>query len=191
MIEKNDRSDDWEGVSILCQALDTAFKYESESLVAGKSILEMGFCTGLPSVFSLTNRAAHVTLFSMEEIIMNDCVKPTLARNKVKPTQKRLIFGEFSDLRKSTDQNRFDIILASEYLNTDKFSYEELHDIIDYLLTPDGLCIFSSRMSYFHHEGKFIDLIKVKGKFDVFERWSSPKSDFVQRKVIQLTRVIR
>lgn len=37
---------------------------------------------------------------------MNDCVKPTLARNKVKPTQKRLIFGEFSDLRKSTDQNR-------------------------------------------------------------------------------------
>lgn len=40
-IEENDRSDDWEGVSILCQALDTAFKYESESLVAGKSILEV------------------------------------------------------------------------------------------------------------------------------------------------------
>ena len=59
------------------------------------------------------------------------------------------------------------------------------------------LSIFSlltARTFYFNCDGnlpEFLSLIKSKGKFDVYVRWCSSKLDVVQRKVVQLTRIIR
>ncbi|KHN85653.1 Cyclin-dependent kinase 16 [Toxocara canis] len=56
------------------------------------------------------------------------------------------------------------------------------------------LLLLTARMYYFNCEGNlpvFLDLIKSRGKFEVYTRWTSSKNDVVQRKVIQLTRTIR
>ncbi|KHN82678.1 Uncharacterized protein F22B7.9 [Toxocara canis] len=192
--DASDPSDDWEGVNALCQTLDTVLKCESEDIVKGKNVLEIGFCTGLPSVFALENGASHVTLCCADDAMLNSCVKPTLARNKVKQAKRKFIYGDVENLKRSSKEKHYDVIFATELLNTDRVSFEHLHDILDYALAPDGICLLTARMYYFNCEGNlpvFLDLIKSRGKFEVYTRWTSSKNDVVQRKVIQLTRTIR
>ncbi|VDP14868.1 unnamed protein product [Onchocerca flexuosa] len=89
---------------------------------------------------------------------------------------------------------RFEVIFAVEIFNNEKNRFEEVHDFIDYALTNDGVCLLESRMFYMNCESSlqdFLDLVKTKGKFDVYTRWSTPKSEIIQRRVIQLTRAIR
>uniref|UniRef100_A0A915BKE0 Uncharacterized protein n=2 Tax=Parascaris univalens TaxID=6257 RepID=A0A915BKE0_PARUN len=192
--DASDSSDDWEGVNAICQTLDTALKHECEDMFKGKDVLEIGFCTGLPSVLALENGAAHATLYSADEAMMNLCVKPTLARNKIKQSKRKFISGDLGVVKQSSKEKQYDVIFAIEFLNTDRASFEHLHDILDYALASDGICLLTARMYYFNCEGnlpEFLNLIKSKGKFEAYTRWTSPKSDVVQRKVIQLTRTIR
>lgn len=190
----NDPTDDWEGVNALCSALDKTLELESAEILDGKNVLEIGFCTGLPSVFALANGASNVTLHCADKEMLDYYVIPTLARNKVKHSQRKLISGGLDNLKKSIKEKQFDMVLAPEYINTERADFEELHDFIDYALAPDGICFLTSRMYYFNCDGnlpEFLDLIKSKGKFEPYIRWTSSKSDVVQRKVVQLTRSMR
>ncbi|VDK49467.1 unnamed protein product [Anisakis simplex] len=190
----NDPSDDWEGVNALCQAIDTIIQHDLTDMAVGKNVLELGFCTGLPSVFVMQNGASHVTLYCADDAMLSLCVKPTLSRNSIEESQQKFVNGDFDHLKESLEEKQFDVILATEFLNTERASFEQLHDIIDYALAPDGICLFSSRMYYFNCDGslpEFLELVKSKGKFESYTRWTSPKSDVVQRKVVQLTRTMR
>uniref|UniRef100_A0A1I8ELL3 Uncharacterized protein n=1 Tax=Wuchereria bancrofti TaxID=6293 RepID=A0A1I8ELL3_WUCBA len=159
-IEGSDPWEDWEGVFELCYALDHAIQFETDDLVKGCQVLEIGFCTALPSVFAIKNGAKHITLHSNNTEMMESCVKSTLSRNKIKNVQHRLLYSSLEDLRKLVRRN----------------------DLLE------------SRMFYINCESslhEFLDLVKTKGKFDIYTRWSTPKSEITQRKVIQLTRAIR
>ncbi|PIO54852.1 hypothetical protein TELCIR_23773, partial [Teladorsagia circumcincta] len=55
----------WEGVNTLCQLLDAIVETEMETdFFEGKNVLEIGFATGLPSVYAYENGAAEVALHS-------------------------------------------------------------------------------------------------------------------------------
>uniref|UniRef100_A0A915PGJ8 Methyltransferase type 11 domain-containing protein n=1 Tax=Setaria digitata TaxID=48799 RepID=A0A915PGJ8_9BILA len=183
--------EEWEGVCDMCYALDHAVRFETDDLVKGRKI---GFCTALPSVFAIKNGAKHITLHSNNNEMMESCVKPTLSRNKIKNVQQRTLCSSLEDLRKLVDPNEFDVILAVEFFNREGNRFEEIHDFIDYALANDGVCLLESRMFCINCESSlhdFLDLVKSKGKFDVYTRWSTPKSEIIQRRVIQLTRAMR
>ncbi|KAL4002282.1 hypothetical protein ACH3XW_2810 [Acanthocheilonema viteae] len=193
-MEGSDPREEWEGVFEMCYALDHAIRFETDDLVKGRKILEIDFCTALPSVFAIKNGAKHITLHSSDNEMMESCVKPTLSRNKIKSTQYRILCSSLEDLRKLVKSNEFEVIFSVEFFNKEKNRFEEIHNFIDYALATDGVCLLESRMFYINCESslqEFLDLVKTKGKFDVYTRWSTPKSEIIQRKVIQLTRAIR
>ncbi|CAG9532344.1 unnamed protein product [Cercopithifilaria johnstoni] len=193
-IEGSDPREEWEGVFEMCYALDHAVRFETDDLVKGRKVLEIGFCTALPSVFAAKNGAKHITLHSSDSEVMESCVKPTLSRNKIKNVQHRTLCSSLEDLRKLIKPNEFEVIIAVELFNSEKNRFEEIHDFTDYALANDGVCLLESRMFYINCESslhEFLDLVKSKGKFDVYTRWSTPKSEIIQRKVIQLTRTVR
>ncbi|KAK6101292.1 hypothetical protein QQG55_4030 [Brugia pahangi] len=193
-IEGSDPWEYWEGVFEMCYALDHAIQFETDDLVKGCQVLEIGFCTALPSVFAIKNGAKHITLHSNNTEMMESCVKSTLSRNKIKNVQHRLLYSSLEDLRKLVGRNEFEVIFVVEFFNSQKNQFEEIHDFIDYALANNGICLFESRMFYINCESslhEFLDLVKMKGKFDIYTRWSTPKSEITQRKVIQLTRAIR
>ncbi|VDD86348.1 unnamed protein product [Enterobius vermicularis] len=190
----SDSSDDWEGVNALCHVLDNIIQYESDEIVDGQSVLEVGFSTGLPSIFALANGASHVTLHCPDKEMLDCFIKATFSRNQVKLSQRKFVTGDLDNLKKSTKPKQFDVILAPEYINANHTEFEALHDFLDYALAPDGICLLTARTFYFNCDGnlpEFLSLIKSKGKFDVYVRWCSSKLDVVQRKVVQLTRIIR
>ncbi|KAK6050196.1 hypothetical protein COOONC_12299, partial [Cooperia oncophora] len=60
-----DQSVLWEGVNTLCQVMDAIVESEMETdFFEGKDVLEIGFATGLPSVYAYENGAAEVVLHS-------------------------------------------------------------------------------------------------------------------------------
>ncbi|EFO22850.1 hypothetical protein LOAG_05640 [Loa loa] len=193
-IKGNDPREEWEGVFAMCYALDHAVRFETDDLVKGCKVLEIGFCTALPSVFAIKNGAKHITLHSSNNEMVESCVKLTLSRNKIKNMQHRILRNSLEDLRKLVERNEFEVIFAVEFFNSEKKRFEEIHDFIDYALANNGVCFLESRMFYINYESslhEFLDLVKTKGKFDVYTRWSTPKSEIIQRRVIQLTRAIR
>lgn len=61
--DMNVEMDKWSGASDFCQCLDNIVETENEiDFFAGKRVLEVGFCTGLPSVYALEHRAENATL---------------------------------------------------------------------------------------------------------------------------------
>lgn len=57
-------TDDWEGVQDFCQAMDDMIEVEMDrELFLGKKVLEIGFCTGLPSAFALQRGAKEVEIY--------------------------------------------------------------------------------------------------------------------------------
>lgn len=61
----NDELDKWIGVGEMCQAIDNLVEIDMETeLFAGKSVLEVGFTSGLPSVYAMEHGAKDVTIYS-------------------------------------------------------------------------------------------------------------------------------
>ncbi|KAM3715991.1 Uncharacterized protein ACO02O_00002 [Dirofilaria immitis] len=193
-MDGSDPREEWEGVFEMCYALDHAVRFETDTLVKGCKVLEIGFCTGLPSVFAMKNGAEHITLNSNNNELMESCMKSTFSRNRIKSVQYKILRNSMEEFRNTMKPNEFEVIFAVEFFNSEKNRFEEIHDFIDYALTNNGVCLLESRMSYINCESSlqdFLDLVKTKGKFDVYIRWSTPKSEIIQRRVIQLTRAIR
>nr|CDJ93185.1 Hypothetical protein CBG22932 [Haemonchus contortus] len=182
----------WEGVNALCQMLDAIVETEMETdFFEGKNVLEIGFATGLPSVYAYENGANEVTLHSNSKTSLQMYCKPTLRRNAIPENKCKFSSGDLSQMKKAIGGKRFDVILAPELLYRREDEFEMVHQILDEALSHDGICFLSSPTHYFTVDSSlssFLDLVKKYRKFDVMERWSSPRTDVVQRKVIQLTR---
>ncbi|KHJ97823.1 hypothetical protein OESDEN_02202 [Oesophagostomum dentatum] len=182
----------WEGVNCLCQMLDAIIESEMETdFFEGKSVLEIGFATGLPSVYAYENGAAEISLHSPSKTSLQMYCKPTFRRNAIPENKCKFSSGDLSQMRKAIGGKKFDVILAAELLNRGEDEFEMVHQILDEALSHDGICLLSSPSHYFTVDSSlasFIDLVKRHRQFDVIERWSSPRTDVVQRKVIQLTR---
>ncbi|KAH7731398.1 Protein F22B7.9 [Aphelenchoides avenae] len=170
-----EQTDDWDGVVELCQAIDDAMEIDNDTeLLADKRVLEMGFCTGLPSIFALDSGATDVALHCWSSAALELYVKPTLQRNNVRRNRYKLSSGDLSSCKRAIGGQKFDIILAPELINADESEFDALHDILDHALADNGIV-----------------LVKLRACFDAHVRWVSPKPDLAPRKVVQLTRIIR
>jgi len=191
----NEESDKWEGVGDLCRHLDNAIEVEHDSkLFKGKRVLELGFCTGLPSAFAIANGASSVTIHCPDQSTLDFYVKPTLTRSRVPRSRCKFILGNFENFKRSLSAQKFDIILAPELTNTDKEEFEAVHSVLDAALSDDGIIILSSRTYYPECTGclqTFLELLKLKGTFDSHLRAVIDPSEVAPRKIIQINRTIR
>ncbi|PAV83953.1 hypothetical protein WR25_21705 [Diploscapter pachys] len=151
----------------------------------------IGFTTGLPAVYAYENGASEVALHCQSKPVLDLYCKPTLKRNNIPANKCKFSYGNLDDLLKALGGKKFDIILAPDLLNRSESDYEQLHDIINEAMAEGGICLFSSYTYYSSSDGSldsFLSLVRAHRQFDSIERWSSPKTDIVQRKVYQLTR---
>ncbi|GMT18613.1 hypothetical protein PFISCL1PPCAC_9910, partial [Pristionchus fissidentatus] len=188
----DDDSDDWEGVNAICQLIDTIMHVEREyDFFENKNVLELGFCTGLPSVLALAKGANEVAVHCQTKPSLEYFVRPTLHRAFPSLSANiKLSSGDLIDARVS---NKFDIILAPELLNCPRDQYDEIHAILDRGLTDDGVCFISSRTSYLLNNSAgslqdFLTLLAKHRKFVPLIRWTSRSSDLHPRQIIQITR---
>ncbi|KAI1721116.1 lysine methyltransferase domain-containing protein [Ditylenchus destructor] len=187
--------DKWEGVNDLCQMCDNCIEIERDiQMFEGKRVLEIGFCTGLPSVFAFEHGASSVTLHCTDASTLEEFVKPTIRRNNVPRSRSKFSSGDWESCKRALSGQKFDVILAPELLNAEENEFEQIHAILDVALAPNGIVLFSARPYYSHCSGSlpvFLDLVKMKACFDADARWMSTKSESAPRNVVQLTRSMR
>ncbi|KAL3085244.1 hypothetical protein niasHS_010313 [Heterodera schachtii] len=192
-----DDMDRWEGVLDFCDALDCAVEVDNETeLFESKRVLEVGFCTGLPSAFAYRCGAKSLCLYSWDEAKLDSVVKPTLRRNNVPHSFCKFLGGDFETFKRTMRGQKFDVVIAPELISMDEVEFEGLHELLDDVLSEEGIILFSSRSHYTACDctgnlPTWLDLLKTKGTFDAHIRWVSPKSDIAPRKLVQMTRSIR
>lgn len=183
----------------MCRALDHLIDVDNDAeLLADKSVLELGFCTGLPSVLALDHGAARVRVHSLDETAESRWhVKATLERNQVDSAAERpkVSAANLNDSFRRLRGELFDLVLAVEPLQTEQpHSFEQLHDLLDQVLSAEGIVLLSARPFYADSPGSlqaFLDVCKRRGVFDAHLRWTSRNADFSPRRLVQLTRSIR
>ncbi|CAB3405569.1 unnamed protein product [Caenorhabditis bovis] len=107
--------EDWEGVNSLCQAIDQIVEIEMESdFFYGKSVLEIGFSTGLPSVYAFESDANEVALHTFTKTAMEVFCKPTLKRNNIPNNQTKLSFGSLEEMKKCLGGKMLSVNLQGE-----------------------------------------------------------------------------
>jgi predicted nicotinamide N-methyase len=133
-------NDRWEGVADLCQALDDMMIIEKDDeLFLGKSILELGFTTGIPSTLAMDSGANEISLHSWDKLTQDAYVKPTIRRNAIPKNMCKFSAGDLQTCLRSLGGKKFDVVLAPEYICDDEENFEQLHDILDAALAPNGL----------------------------------------------------
>lgn len=192
--DTTDESEKWAGVNDLCCALDNIVEIDHETeLFKEKSILEVGFTSGLPSVYALQHQAASATLFCHDKTQMESFVKPTMRQNNIQKDIK-FITCDIEDLKKNLKGQKFDVILAPELANTDQKYYEQIYEILETALADNGIIFFSGRTHYRHCNGNMpalLDLVKNKNQFDAIDRLCGQRVDTTPWKVVQLIRKMR
>ncbi|KAF1759950.1 hypothetical protein GCK72_008195 [Caenorhabditis remanei] len=187
-----DHHDDWEGVNTICHTIDNIVNVEMETdFFDGKSVLEIGFVTGLPSVYAFEAGADKIAMHTIDKTSLELYCKPTLKRNNIPLNKTKLSCGTMEELRKFLGGKKYDIILAPDLLNRTEAEFDTVHEIIHEGLSYDGICLFSCRTHYPNVDGSltvFLQLVKRRREFEAIERWSSPRTDIIQQKVFQLTR---
>ncbi|VDM52809.1 unnamed protein product [Angiostrongylus costaricensis] len=177
----------WEGVNSMCWVLDCIIEEDKETdFFEGKNVLEIGFATGILSVFAYENGANEVALHSPSKSSLDLYCIPTIRRNAIPDNKCKFSSGDLSQMRKSIGGKKFDVILAAELLNRGEEEFDMVLQILDEALSHDGICFLSSPTHYFTVNSNlttFIERVKIQRKFDVIERWSSPRTDVVQSKV--------
>jgi hypothetical protein len=91
---------------------------------------------------------------------------------------------------------KYDIIIAPELVNTKQEYFEQIHDMLEMALAPNGMIFFSGRTHYNRCDGSMsamLDIIKSKNCFDIMERSiiNPTRSETAPRKVVQLMQKIR
>lgn len=195
MLRKNshqDHHDDWEGVNTICHTIDNIVNVEMETdFFDGKSVLEIGFVTGLPSVYAFENGADEIAMHTIDKTSLELYCKPTLKRNNIPKNKTKVSCGSMEELRNFLGGKKYDIILAPDLLNRQESEFEVVHEVLNQALSYDGICLFSCRTHYPNVDGSlnaFLQLVKRRREFEPIERWSSPRTDIIQQKVFQLTR---
>ncbi|CAI4230563.1 unnamed protein product [Auanema sp. JU1783] len=191
--DDREKGEHWDSLTYLIQSVDAIVEMEMETdLFEGKTVLEIGMTTGLSSVYAWENGASELTVHNIDSANYNYYTKLTLLQNNIPLNKCKFSYGDMKALKKSLGGKKFDVILAADLLNCDKTDFQLIHDIIDEALVDDGMCLFSAQLHYFFHTDSslpdFLSIVKHNKKLDYIERFSSPRTDINQRKVIQLTR---
>jgi len=189
---KSSLNDSFLGVQEFCQALDDMIVIEKDTeLFIGKSVLEIGFTTGIPSVFALDCGASEITLHSWDQQSTETYVKATIRRNAIPKNLVKFNTGELEACLKSLGGKRFDVILCPELINTNIENYPAIVEILSVALADHGVIFLSGRSFYDEVSGSvqgFIDFCKSNSTFDAFTRWTSTKKETNPRMLIQMTR---
>jgi hypothetical protein len=185
-------NENWEGIREFVQAIDDLIVIDKDTeLFIGKSCLELGFTTGLPSLLAFGSGANDVTLHSWSSTGPSENVKLTISK-RIPKNLFKFSNGNLETCLRSLGGKKFDIILAPELIDADEQDFDTIIDILDAALSPHGLVLLSGRTFYAQSTGSiqgFLDQIKQRGIFDAFIRWESPNvADVAPRKVIQMTR---
>uniref|UniRef100_A0A914YRC7 Uncharacterized protein n=1 Tax=Panagrolaimus superbus TaxID=310955 RepID=A0A914YRC7_9BILA len=188
----NEVKDKWSIASDFRLAIENIVEFEKETnYFEGKNILELGFCTGIPSAYALKHGASNATLVYPNEETYEIFIKPTITKNNV-DTKVKFIVGDIENLLDKIGTEKFDIILAPELVFTREEYFERIHDMLDSVLTEDGIVIFSGRTHSNSCSGSIqsmLELIKSKNRFDAMDRTSnSLRHDTAPRKFVQLMR---
>uniref|UniRef100_A0AC34FRQ9 Methyltransferase domain-containing protein n=1 Tax=Panagrolaimus sp. ES5 TaxID=591445 RepID=A0AC34FRQ9_9BILA len=182
--------DKWSGATDFCSAIDNIVEIESETdFFKNKKILEVGFSTGLPTIYALEHGASSATL---SEEAYETYIKPTMEQNKAVNAKIEYVIGDVDNLDDKIGSEKFDIILAPELVLTNSEYFEKIHLLLDSALANDGIIILSGRTHYHTCNGNMaymLDLIKSKNRFIAIDRTPiSLKHDTAPRKIIQLFR---
>uniref|UniRef100_A0AC34QAV4 Uncharacterized protein n=1 Tax=Panagrolaimus sp. JU765 TaxID=591449 RepID=A0AC34QAV4_9BILA len=187
----DDEFDKWVGVGEMCQAIENIVEIEQETgLFEGKTVLEVGFISGLPSVYAMNHGAKSVAIYNENSSLMDAYVKPTMLRNNLNENVEYLT-GDFENLKNILENRKFDVIIAPEMVNTKLAEFEVIHEILDQILADNGIMFFSGRTHYNNCDGNMpamLDLIKSKNRFDVIDRSQLFTNQTVPRKIVQLIR---
>uniref|UniRef100_A0AC34QC19 Uncharacterized protein n=1 Tax=Panagrolaimus sp. JU765 TaxID=591449 RepID=A0AC34QC19_9BILA len=189
----NDELDKWIGVSEMCQAIDHLVEIDMETdLFKGKNVLEVGFTSGLPSVYAMEHGAKNATIYSSNATLLDAYAKPTMRRNNIR-NNVEFVTGEIEDLKTMLTNTKYDIILAPELVNTKSEYFEEIHDMLETVLSDNGMIFFSGRTHYNTCDGNMqsmLDIIKSKNRFDAIDRSPMLQNHTAPRKIFQLMRKI-
>uniref|UniRef100_A0A914C934 Uncharacterized protein n=1 Tax=Acrobeloides nanus TaxID=290746 RepID=A0A914C934_9BILA len=132
-------SDDWEGVQDCCQAMDDMIEIEMEhGLFEDKKVLEIGFCTGLPSVFAFQCGAKEVGIYCDSQAALECYIKPTLRRNNVSQEMYKIVSAlQLSSIDASS--NGYDVIIAPELISNTGENLVLFHSIFERVLKDGGI----------------------------------------------------
>uniref|UniRef100_A0AC35GP13 Uncharacterized protein n=1 Tax=Panagrolaimus sp. PS1159 TaxID=55785 RepID=A0AC35GP13_9BILA len=186
----NEGIDKWSIASDFRLAIENIVEFEKETnYFEGKRILEIGYVTGIPSTYALEHGASSATLVYSNEITYETYIKPTILNNNINEKVKFIVSNVKNLLVK---QEKFDIILAPELVFTKEENFGKIHDLLDAVLSFDGIVIFSGRTHSNSCSGSIqsmLELIKSKNRFDAMDRTSySLRHDTAPRKIVQLMR---
>jgi len=188
-------NDAWIGVQEFCQAIDDIIVIEKDTeLFIGKSVLEIGFTTGIPSIFALDCGASEISLHSWDQQSMATYVEGTVRRNAIPKNLCKFSTGDLFSCLESLGGKKFDIILAPELINTNEENYGTIIEILNAALADHGVILLSGRTFYDEMTSSvqgFLDFCRSNNVFDAFVRWISTKSEANPRKLLQLTRSFR
>uniref|UniRef100_A0A914XZ55 Methyltransferase domain-containing protein n=1 Tax=Panagrolaimus superbus TaxID=310955 RepID=A0A914XZ55_9BILA len=189
--DSNKEIEKWNGVKDFCQALDNLVEIQKETtLFFGKKVLEIGFSTGVPSIYALEHGAKDVTVVYSTEEALRTHIEPTMSRNNAND-RVNYIFGDFDDLTTKVVTQKFDVIFAPEIVYTKQRNFEKIHKFLKSLLASDGLILISGRTYYHNCDGNMssmIDMIKRKNQFDIIDRTSRSllRYETAPRKIVQI-----
>ncbi|KAE9419328.1 hypothetical protein Angca_005149, partial [Angiostrongylus cantonensis] len=137
----------WEGVNSMCRVLDCIIEEDKETdFFEGKNVLEIGFATGILSVFAYENGANEVALhsplstfcFQSKSSLDLYCI-PTIRRNAIPDNKCKFSSGDLSQMRKAIGGKKFDVILGAELLNRGEEEFDMVLQILDEALSHDGI----------------------------------------------------
>jgi hypothetical protein len=136
----NPCNDAWLGIQEFCQALDDMIVIEKDKeLFIGKSVLEIGFSTGIPSVFALDCGASEITVHSWDKQSMATYVEGTIRRNAIPKNLCKFNTGELEACLESLGGKKFDVILAPELIHTSEENYGTIVEILNAALADHGI----------------------------------------------------
>lgn len=190
----NQTNENWEGIKEFLQAIDDMIVIERDTeLFVGKSVLELGYVSGLPALLAFGSGASDVAIHTWSSAGIPDNVKLTISK-RIPKNLAKFSHGAMDTCLRSLGGKKFDLILAPELIDADEADFDVLLDILEAALSPQGLVLLSGRTFYSQSSGSvqaFLERVKARGSFDAFERWTSPTGDLAPRKVIQMTRAFR
>uniref|UniRef100_A0AC34G0Q5 Methyltransferase domain-containing protein n=1 Tax=Panagrolaimus sp. ES5 TaxID=591445 RepID=A0AC34G0Q5_9BILA len=189
--DSNKEIEKWNGVKDFCQALDNIVEIQKETtLFKGKKVLEIGFATGLPSIYALEHGAKDATIVYSSEEAFKTYIEPTMSQNNANE-RVTYIFGDFENILTKMQNQKFDVIFAPEIVYTKQKNFEKIHEILKSLLAFNGLILISGRTHYHNCDGNLssmIDMVKRKNQFDSIDRTpgSLYKYETAPRKIVQI-----
>uniref|UniRef100_A0AC34RI49 Methyltransferase domain-containing protein n=1 Tax=Panagrolaimus sp. JU765 TaxID=591449 RepID=A0AC34RI49_9BILA len=132
----------------------------------GKTVLELGCGSALPSIVAAKKGATKVVCQDYNQSVIELVTKPNLEANSISDYE---VWATSWENWAKTNKKKFDVILTSETIY-DASDYQSLHDAMDSSLSTDGEVILAAKMVYFGKTGdyfRFLDFVEARNVFEV------------------------